>query len=420
MASKSNYNNNPKDLSVSLIKIMLISIIPALIFGLFTFFFFEWIILSDIIPAEDLTFFFAIFSGFLFYLLCIYIGIVFGRALYKRVSSKSVKSFKSFTDTLHKEIDHKNIYPNLYNYLRKMFKKSKISIYYKNIEDSKKTSWSNYPNDSIPICEMSSKTCPVLVNKKEMFVNDIQTDITCAYQLPFYTKGCYICLLIQINNSPHAVVQLYNKEKNYFDTDTVNDIKSYIEVLEPIIQNKTQLKDLNTEVYTDKLTGVKNRTFLEQQIDNLIKISDTNKEQFSLIMIDLDHFKKINDTYGHPAGDCILVEFSQIVLSCVRANDIVARYGGEEFIIVLPNSNLAYANSIAERIRASVASATMPMFEGSNLPPLTCSLGISTYPDYANDKTNLIKTADIALYSAKENGRNKVVAYDPYKLKVID
>jgi diguanylate cyclase (GGDEF)-like protein len=407
--------NKPNDPTVSLFKIIFISLLPGVTFGYLMFLFFEWFILEHSIGIHTLNLYYAILSACIFYLLSVYIGVVFGRSLYRRTSSKSVKRFKEFTDKLHNQETDQSIYPGLYDYLHNLFRKSKINIYYKNVDNPSKTKWVNYPDKNLPICSMNAKTCPVLAQGKECFVNDIETDITCAYQLPFYTKGSYMCLKVAVNKEPHGVVQLYHPEKNYFDQDTVTDIKSYINVLEPIIQGKTQLKDLNTEVFTDKLTGAKNRTYLDQEIDNLIKISDTKGDPFSLIMIDLDFFKKINDTYGHPAGDCILVEFSKIVLGCIRNNDMLARYGGEEFIILLPNSNLAYATSIAERIRSTVASSRMPMFEGTNLPNITCSLGISSYPGYADNKTNLITTADRALYTAKKNGRNKTVAFDPYK-----
>jgi diguanylate cyclase (GGDEF)-like protein len=408
--------NKPSDPTVSLVKIIFISLIPGALFGYLIFLFFEWYIIEHAIGIHTLNFYYAILSSFIFYLLSVYIGIVFGRSLYRRTNLKLVKRYKEFADKLHNNDTDQSIYADLYDYLRNLFRKSKINIYYKNLDNPTKAKWLNYPDKNLPICTMSLKTCPVLAQGKECYVNDIETDITCAYQLPFYTKGSYICLKVPVNKEIHGVVQLYHPEKNFFDQDTVADIKSYINILEPIIHGKTQLKDLNAEVFHDKLTGTKNRTFLEQEIENLIKKSDSKGTSFSLIIIDLDFFKKINDTYGHPAGDCILVEFSKIVLGCIRNNDILARYGGEEFIVLLPNSNLAYGTSIAEKIRASVASGKMPLFEGTNLPNITCSLGISSYPDYASNKKDLITTADKALYNAKKHGRNKAIAYDPYKI----
>jgi len=118
-----------------------------------------------------------------------------------------------------------------------------------------------------------------------------------------------------------------------------------------------------------------------------------------------------NDTYGHNAGDAVLVTFARVILRCLRQTDLVARYGGEEFIAILPSSDTKNAYDIAERIRESIAAEPMPKINDVQLPNISCSFGVSTYPTHAKNKNDLIKAADIALYKAKQAGKNRVITY---------
>ena len=149
-------------------------------------------------------------------------------------------------------------------------------------------------------------------------------------------------------------------------------------------------------------------TYLEDQIE----AANLSNEQLSLIMVDIDHYKVINDNFGHTAGDYALTLFSGIIIKCTRKTDLVARFGGDEFIVILPTTDLVTAKFIAERIRQTVAETHIPPLDGVNIPSFTCSLGISTFPLHCDNKRSLIKTADIAMYKAKQSGRNCTVIYE--------
>jgi diguanylate cyclase (GGDEF)-like protein len=130
------------------------------------------------------------------------------------------------------------------------------------------------------------------------------------------------------------------------------------------------------------------------------------KRPVSLIMIDIDHFKNINDTYGHQTGDQVLKELAVIFNNTIRTSDIAGRFGGEEFLLVLPELDHDKALALAERIRTGVESHLI-QFEGDSIK-VTISLGISTYPQHGDSPNTLIKACDDAMYAAKENGRNQV------------
>lgn len=158
---------------------------------------------------------------------------------------------------------------------------------------------------------------------------------------------------------------------------------------------------------TDPLTGVFNRrTFIELAERELAR-SRRDATPLSLMILDLDHFKQVNDTYGHLVGDCVLVAFTTLVRDCARRGDLVVRYGGEEFCLLLPGTALAAAVALAERVRTATAVASLSSYPMK----VTVSIGVTAYPGGAQIPLKaLLARADEALYRAKHDGRDRVVA----------
>lgn len=183
-----------------------------------------------------------------------------------------------------------------------------------------------------------------------------------------------------------------------------------------LVQNQVTIVIDNARLYeaarklaiTDGLTKIYNHRFFQELFEKEYKRSDRYNTVFSLIMLDIDHFKKINDTYGHLCGDEILKSLANLIKGCLRSMDIVARYGGEEFAVLLPETNGAEAYQTAERIRRSVEDTTFIGTEGGL--HVTVSQGVAAYPSIdIHDRQDLIAKADSALYEAKENGRNRAI-----------
>jgi diguanylate cyclase (GGDEF)-like protein/PAS domain S-box-containing protein len=154
----------------------------------------------------------------------------------------------------------------------------------------------------------------------------------------------------------------------------------------------------------DPLTGLANRRSLASFVSEQLMLFCRSGRRFSVIMVDLDHFKAVNDTFGHTAGDRVLAEVAQVLLESSREMDLAGRYGGEEFVVVLPNTSLEQAASIAERIRAEIQGRNWGAEIG--IPALTASLGVADSCP-GDDWDSLISRADAALYDAKQHGRNR-------------
>ena len=175
-----------------------------------------------------------------------------------------------------------------------------------------------------------------------------------------------------------------------------------------LFENQCRLKD---EAMTDELTGLKNYRYVVNHIYGPFDNIKNNHKHVSLLMIDIDKFKRYNDTYGHIAGNKVLKGVSDILKDSVREGDIVARYGGEEFLIILNHASIKEAYRIAERIRRNVSKMKYTIETTSAKPGVTVSIGVSEFPIHGDEMNELINKADIALYKAKELGRNNVQIY---------
>ncbi len=158
----------------------------------------------------------------------------------------------------------------------------------------------------------------------------------------------------------------------------------------------------------DCLTSTYNRSFLDQSLQYEFKRALDRKTSLSVIMIDIDNFKEVNDIYGHKMGDLVLEQVAKIIQSNIRDVDYVARYGGEEFFVTLPGIGTSKALEVAERIRKAVENAAFNRYNTSQIKPVTISCGVASYPVQADNLDELMSKADEYLYEAKRAGRNRV------------
>jgi len=160
---------------------------------------------------------------------------------------------------------------------------------------------------------------------------------------------------------------------------------------------------------TDALTGLFNRRYMENHLGTLVEQAATRGKPLAVMVLDIDYFKSINDSYGHDAGDDVLRDFALRIKRSIRGIDLACRIGGEEFVIVMPETDMAVAAMVAERLRRRIAAEPFPVHQGTRSLPVTLSIGIAALRGKDDNAAALIKRADQALYRAKRDGRNRVV-----------
>jgi diguanylate cyclase (GGDEF)-like protein/PAS domain S-box-containing protein len=184
--------------------------------------------------------------------------------------------------------------------------------------------------------------------------------------------------------------------------------KYFVSVLSDIGLRKEMEQELINRATHDSLTGLWNRTELAKALEKEAARAGRYSRPFSLLMLDIDHFKLVNDDCGHQVGDRVLIELAEILEEATRAADFVGRFGGEEFLLILPELNHEKALGLAERIRKQVESHTI--ITQDQVIKITVSIGVSTFPKHGNDVDALVKASDDAMYKAKASGRNQVAS----------
>jgi diguanylate cyclase (GGDEF)-like protein len=195
-----------------------------------------------------------------------------------------------------------------------------------------------------------------------------------------------------------------------FDENQRLLINAFAELTALALANVRLRENLRYQSIRDPLTGLYNRRYLDDFLFKQIHQAERSKSSLSILMMDLDHFKKINDTYGHDAGDAVLKELGKILQNDIRLGDIAARYGGEEFIIMLYGVDVEVALRRAEAIRQAVTMLHIK-YGAQDVGPITICIGVSIYPTDGKSPEELIEAADKALYYVKKNGRNKVALF---------
>ena len=242
----------------------------------------------------------------------------------------------------------------------------------------------------------------VYMTAKPIVVNDIKEDDFFIDSENSYVRSI-LCIPMVVFNDVIGVINVTNKRHGKAFTDEDVEMMKAVADQAAVAINKAQLWDM---AVTDSLTGLFVRRYFLVKLQEELHRAERYNNILSVVMADLDHFKNINDTYGHDAGDRVLKAIGQFLQQNVRDVDVVARYGGEEFVIMIPEAAKDAAHSLSERLRKQMSELKIDDF-----PPITISLGIATYPHDGSDIGDLIKKADAAMYAAKRAGRNRVVKY---------
>jgi diguanylate cyclase (GGDEF)-like protein len=200
--------------------------------------------------------------------------------------------------------------------------------------------------------------------------------------------------------------EIIEKETNRYLDTVLSDFK---EKISEVSQNSETLARL---VVKDRMTGLYNQSYIKERLQEELYRAERYRYSLSILMIDLDDFKVINDTHGHTVGDKALKDIAHIIIESIRVSDIPGRYGGEEFLIILPETTSQHALIAAERIRDKIEAHKFEIKPGSSkTAQITISIGVCSYPDFGRSRRDLISFADAALYQAKREGKNRTTVY---------
>ena len=224
---------------------------------------------------------------------------------------------------------------------------------------------------------------------------------------PLFKKGYFVSIPLMIEKEIVGLLNINDVSQDSFDVGDLDFILNLSEFIAMSISNAVLYEQANKLAVTDGLTGISNRQSVEKSLQIEFERSKRYNSPLSLILLDVDHFKDVNDTYGHQKGDEILIAFAALLKKACRTNDIAARYGGEEFLMILPQSNAQGAFKIAERVREEMMKISFTGNE-SNFA-VTVSCGVAEFNKDYESINKLIAAVDQALYEAKNGGRNRTI-----------
>jgi len=317
-----------------------------------------------------------------------------------------------FKKTIERDLSKKSVYGRIVDVLRYKYSIENFAFY--EVDDIKHTreliSISKGESICLKYVDANSTECRTYRTESDTISSDFK-DIcqTCnANELE------YLCIFFNINTEVSLVLSMSAKSVDEIKriNTLVPSIKNYLEAAKPVIESRILTDKLRDTSLRDGMSGLYNRRFLEEFIDQVMSQALREKETYSVMMIDVDFFKMVNDTYGHDIGDKVIVKLAKILLESIREADLAIRYGGEEFIVMLHNADDEGTLMVANKIHSTFART---IFEVGNSKTMqkTLSIGISKFPKDGDTIWKCIKYADTALYEAKNTGRNKIVEFKP-------
>jgi diguanylate cyclase (GGDEF)-like protein/PAS domain S-box-containing protein len=222
----------------------------------------------------------------------------------------------------------------------------------------------------------------------------------------------YCCLPLMAHGEAIGILHFQMIEPGELPQPVLLTVNMFTEHVGLSVSNIRLREALRSQSIRDPLTGLYNRRYLEEMLERETRRAVRAEHGLGVLMLDLDHFKTFNDTYGHDAGDTVLRETAAFLLKSVRAEDIVCRFGGEEFIVILPLADLSVTQARAERIRSKIRELQV-LHQGQALGMVTVSVGVAELPQHGTSPKVLVEAADAALYRAKKAGRDRVAVADP-------
>ncbi|HET9177206.1 MAG TPA: diguanylate cyclase [Terriglobia bacterium] len=260
-----------------------------------------------------------------------------------------------------------------------------------------------------PVIE-GKNSCKAVRMGRPFRVNDVTVEPLCPGKFVLPDEGSYYCGPLIAGGIIIGAVRLQGI-KGFWTPERESLLESYLSTTASVLSNLQLLQTMREQANIDPLTGLYNRRFCKDYAGKLMAMARRKDTPLGFVILDLDHFKNINDIYGHEVGDRILKQFAKTITQSMRETNLTARLGGEEFVVVLPDTGAKACQVVAERIRNAVAHMNMPQVNEKPLPNITVSLGIAVYPEHGATLEEMLQASDRALYESKRAGRNRATLY---------
>jgi diguanylate cyclase (GGDEF)-like protein len=314
-----------------------------------------------------------------------------------------------FKKTIELDSSKDAIYERFVYVLREKFHFTHFALYEvdKMTKERKLIHISDHKSFCLPIADTNAMECRAYRTASDVYSTDFPNlCANCA------EDKAYTCIPFNINNDLSLILSYSAKSSTEIEKMNLSmpSIKNYFEAAKAVIESRTLMDKLRDSSLRDGPTRLYNRRFLEEFIDKSAEQALRSNISYTVLMIDIDFFKMINDTYGHDAGDTVIKSLAEILQQSVRKSDLPIRYGGEEFLVLLHNTTPDGAMAVAEKIRTRFSEKKF-QFESDTVQK-SLSIGISHFPLHADSIWKVIKFADTALYEGKRNGRNCVVEFE--------
>ena len=328
-----------------------------------------------------------------------------------RREREEIASLNRFSEAVNQCTSELEVYDLVLHAFKERFQPRQIIIFKLNQEENyleAAASLVPLPKEmgSWPVIE-EPHNCKAVRTGRPFVANDVQVQPLCPSKFVLPSEGSYYCGPLIAGGIIIGSVRI-EAAKDLWTSEGRSLVESYMSGAASALSNLRLLETMKQQANIDVLTGLYNRRFLDDYARKIFAIARRREQPVGIIMIDLDHFKTINDLFGHEIGDRVLRQFGKTVTASMRETNLTARYGGEEFTLVLPDTSAKSCITVAERIRQAVMSMVVPSNSEKPLPQLTVSAGIAAFPDHGQTVEEVIQTADKALYESKRNGRNRV------------
>ena len=315
-----------------------------------------------------------------------------------------------FKKTIELDSSKEVVYSRIMDILKSKYKIQNFTFYEINNATFTRTLLHNCGEKSICMeyVNEDAKLCRAYRTKSDI----ISTEFINLCQSCEAKDNEYICIPFRINENASIVISITSKHKNEIAkiNTYIPSIKNYLEAAKPVIESRILMAKLRDTSLRDGMTGLYNRRFLEEFIDKVMSQANRQEATYSILMIDVDFFKMVNDTYGHDVGDKVIVALSKVLIENIREADLAIRYGGEEFIVMLHNASDKGTLKVAQKIHSAFGSLIFDIDTKESIQK-TISIGIAKFPQDGDTIWKCIKYADTALYNAKNTGRDKIVKF---------